>query len=126
MKKRSINQIFHPYWLWEDFKNGMYSENKEGREERIQEAIKMLSNKYLCMWWMGKVVHDWTYACEQKLTSPSTNKIAWLGQAACSYYAGVHEDETREAWSRLTDDIRNKANEIAEQTIETWMVKNYE
>ena len=93
-----MKQVFYHYELWEDFQNGMYDEVKEGRKERIQKAIYLLTNESLCYEFMQKVTNEWIHATEQTLTNPSVNHQAFLGQTACNMYAGIKEDETREAW----------------------------
>ena len=112
-----IERVFHPYQNWEDYQSGMYDELKEGREMRVILAIRLLASPPLCEHFMREIVKRWKVSTEQVLTNASCNRRAWLGQAACCLYAGVREDETREAWGLLKDEERNKANEIAEKVI---------
>lgn len=116
-----MQRIFYPYEQWEDYKNGMYAERKEGRSERVKQAASILGTSKLCRKAMEKVVSDWPIATEYNFSNAGINRKAWLGQAACSCYAGIHEDETREAWGLMTDAQRNKANEIAHQIIMAWV-----
>lgn len=116
-----MKPIYHHYTKWEDFQNGMYNEEKEGRVERIQRAIQILSTEKLCYKAMQMVTSQWKYACEQNLSNNIYGHRAFLGQAACSIYAGVHEDETRQAWGMLTDDQRKKANGIADMVYREWI-----
>lgn len=39
-----MKQVFYHYTKWEDFKNGMYDEIKDGRNERVNKAVELLSN----------------------------------------------------------------------------------
>lgn len=114
-----MKRVYHHYTLWEDFQAGMYDEVKEGREERIQKAIELLTNEELCYHFMKRVTTEWKYACEQVFTN-RFNHRAFLGQCACNLYAGVKEDETRKAWWFLTEQQRYKANEIANRVYEEW------
>ena len=115
-----MKQRFYHYTLWEDFQNGMYDEDKDGRQERIRSAIELLTNPRLCYEQMTRVTKEWRYATEQNLTNASINHQAFLGQTACSIYGGIHEDETREAWGRLTNEQRYKANRIADRVFREW------
>lgn len=115
-----MKQQYYHYTTWEDFKNGMYNEDKEGREERIQKAVELLTNEGLCYEQMVRVTKEWKYATEQNLTNMSINHQAFLGQTACSIWCGIHEDETREAWGRLTNIQRYRANKIADRVYEEW------
>lgn len=115
-----MEQIFYHYDTWEDYHNGMYDEDKNGRSERIKKAIELLSNEILCYEFMTRVTKEWTHATEQNLSNNSINHQAFLGQTACSLYAGVHEDETREAWGYLTNIQRYKANKVADLVYKEW------
>lgn len=123
-KKKHKNQLFYSYNQWEDYQFGMYEEEQKGRKNRVDRAILMLSDEYMCRLFMKKVCNEWIISCKQNFTNPQMNKIAWLGQAACCLYAGIHEDETREAWSLITQSDRDRANAIAEECIQEWRQKN--
>jgi hypothetical protein len=117
-----MKQVFYHYTLWEDFQARMYDEDKEGRPERIQKAIQCLTDPAICYEYMTKVVKNWKYATEQNFTNKSINHQAFLGQCACCLFGGVHEDETREAWGKLTNEQRYKANSIADRVYSEWLV----
>lgn len=116
-----MERIFHHYSKWEDFHAGMYDEEKAGRQERVQHAARILGNPQLCRQAMEKVVAEWGIATEYNLSNAGINRKAWLGQAACSCFAGIHEDETREAWGIMTDAERVSANKIAAEIIKEWL-----
>jgi hypothetical protein len=116
-----MERIFHHYSLWEDFHAGMYDESKDGRAERVAEAAKILGTPSTCRKAMEKVVSEWKIATEYNLSNAGINRKAWLGQAACSCYAGIHEDETREAWGIMTQSQRVEANRIAAEIIKQWL-----
>ena len=120
-----MRQKYYPYTMWEDFQHGMYDELKDGRNERVKKAVFLLSSPKLLREYMKRVSHEWKYATEQTFTNPSINHQAFLGQTACNMYAGIKEDETREAWGRLTNDQRYRANEVADEVFNEW-VKQYE
>lgn len=116
-----MDRIFHHYNKWEDYHAGMYDESKDGRKERVGTAIQILGNEKICREAMQKVIDEWQIATEFNLSNAEINRKAWLGQAACSCYGNVHEDETREAWGYLTDEQRRTANAIAAEIIKEWL-----
>lgn len=118
-----MKQRFYHYTKWEDFQNGMYDEEKEGRKQRVQKAVELLSNTDELYKAMTKVVTEWKYASEQNLTNQSINHQAFLGQSACNIYYGIKEDETREAWGLLTNEQRYKANRVADTVYDEWKFK---
>ena len=116
-----MQRIFHHYNLWEDYHAKMYDESKDGRKERVLKAAHILGTPDICREAMEKVVAEWTIATEYNLSNAEINRKAWLGQAACSCYGGVHEDETREAWGIMTEAQRIEANRIAATIIKKWL-----
>ena len=117
----TMERIFHHYDKWEDFHNGMYDEDSNDRKKRVELAASILGIPETCEKAMRMVIETWTIACEVNLSNAEINRRAWLGQAACSIYAGVHEDETREAWGMLTIEQRTTANAIATRLIKAWL-----
>ena len=115
-----MKPIYHHYEKWEDFQNGMYEEDKSGRTERVQEAVRILSDTSLLYECMKRVTEEWTHATEQNLSNNMYGHRAFLGQTACNIYAGIHEDETREAWGMLTDQQRIAANRVADRVFSEW------
>lgn len=118
-----MDRIFHHYNLWEDYHNGMYDECKEGRAERVKQAAHILGTPQICREAMEMVIAEWELATEYNLSNAEINRKAWLGQAACCCYAGIHEDETREAWGIMTEAQRVDANNIAAELIKEWVRK---
>lgn len=116
-----MERIFHHYDKWEDFHAGMYDESRDGRKERVQKAAVILGTPSICRTAMEKVISEWQIATEYNLSNAEINRKAWLGQAACSCYAGIHEDETREAWGIMTEAQRTEANRIAASIIRKWL-----
>lgn len=116
-----MKRIYHNFSKWEDYHHGMYAEDSTGREIRVRLAVTILSNPGMCRRAMNMAVEHWRFAAEYNLSNENVNRRAWLGQAACSLYAGVHEDETREAWGLMKPEQRAKANEIATEIIKEWL-----
>lgn len=116
-----MERIFHHFNKWEDYHAGMYDESKDGRADRVQKAAYILGTPNICREAMEKVVEEWEKATEYNLSNAEINRKAWLGQAACCCYAGIHEDETREAWGLMTEAQRIEANRIAAEIIKKWV-----
>lgn len=120
-----MKRIFHPYWLWEDYKAGFYDNvSGEKKKEYIKKVLEMFNDKKLTKENMLFVVENWKYSCEHNLTNDSLNKIAYIGQSACSVYAGVPCTVTMECWSMLTEEVKERSNKIALEVIEIWKNNN--
>jgi hypothetical protein len=121
--ENNIERKYHHYLKWEDYKFGMYDNPKN----KIQEAKKICDFfKYTqkLKYFMFKVVHEWKYSCEQNLTNPNMNKIAYIGQAAVALALGFSRDSTMFAWNLLDEKTQDKANKIAEKALQAWVKEN--
>lgn len=125
MSQIKLKRIYHPYWLWEDYKYGFYN-NVSGDEKNrlIQKSVDMFNSKKLTKEFMYRVVNEWRYSCEHNLTNESLNRIAYIGQSACCIFANVPSSLTMEAWSLLDDETKQRSNELAKEVIEHWESKN--
>jgi hypothetical protein len=120
-----MKRIFHPYWLWEDYKAGFYDNvSGEKKKEFIVKVLEMFNDKKLTKDNMLFVVENWKYSCEHNLTNDSLNKIAYIGQSACAVYAGVPCTITMECWSMLSEEVKKRSNKIALEVIEIWKNNN--
>jgi protoheme ferro-lyase len=120
-----MKRIYHPYWLWEDYKAGFY-DNVSGDQKQIllKKVVEMFNSKSLTKENMLRVINEWIYSCEHNLTNDSLNKIAYIGQGACCLYAGVPSTITMEAWSLLTNEVKERSNKIALDVINQWESNN--
>jgi hypothetical protein len=118
-------RIYHPYWLWEDYKAGFY-ENCSGEQKQIyiEKIIKMFNDEKLTLENMFFVVDNWKYSCEHNLTNNSINSIAYIGQGACCVYCGAPSTITMECWSKLSKDVQERADKNALQAIKRWKENN--
>jgi len=105
--------------MWEETKYNMWG-SVDNRNKFLGMAVDFTGNHILYGEWMKKVVADWRYSCEHNLSNIKSNRRAWIGHAACAYYMQCPEDIVRAAWSMLTDEQRNLANEEADKAIEMW------
>lgn len=115
----TIKQIWTPYWLWEDWLNGMWNKT----EFDIEVAIEFTGNHILYGEAMGVVIDKWPNTMLNSLTNPSVNKRAFLGHCAASYQIGCPEHITRLAWRELTEQQRILADKVAQETIDEWREK---
>ena len=119
-----MKQVYHPYWLWEDWKMGMWR-NVCGkkRSDYLQKAIEFTGNHQLYGFFMRKVLREWKYAAEHNLTNKSLNRKAWVGHAATCLAFNCPEDITRLAWHRLTQEQQDLANAEADKAIAEWELR---
>lgn len=120
-----MKQIYYPYWDWEDFQNGMYTyENKEEAVTLIGIAKDLLSSPVDFGEGAREMIFNWPKATAHNLTNRSINRKAWIGHATCCFIHDVPEVLTRIAWSELTQEQRDKANQIAEEVIRDYEAQN--
>ena len=117
-----IDRIWHPYTIWEDFLNGLYSKEIITCDLKtvIFKCANLLKNSNEFYNVMQKVIQDWKKATEFNLSNISRNRQAWLGQASCCYMFNAPEYVTKLAWHTLTNDEQKKANDIADKVIYEW------
>lgn len=121
----NIKRIYHPYWLWEDYKHGFY-DNVSGEQKKIMinKVIEMFNDEKKTKEMMFFIVDNWQYSCEHNLTNESLNKIAYIGQAACCIFYKIPCTITMESWSKLTEEVKRRSDKIALQAIKRWNNKN--
>lgn len=119
------DRIFHTYDKWECYKAGFYATKMDGmtKEQCELEYAKFLSNDKLFADALEHVIVEWKYSCEHYLTNTSMNRIAYLGQAAMCYATGIPSCYCG-GFNLLTEDQQNKANNIALEYLNKWLIKN--
>lgn len=123
--KGSVKRIYHPYWLWEDWKNGFFEtlSGKE-REIKVQSCLEMFRSEELTRANMYRVIQEWKYSCEHNLTNLSMNRIAYIGQAACCIYDGIPSSVTMASWRLLSKEDQDRSDNIALEVIKAWEEQN--
>ena len=118
------NRFFHTFDKWECHKAGFYQPTKFGmkQSECENEYLRVLSNLDLFEEALNKVINEWVYSCEHYLTNKSMNRIAWLGQASVCYLTGV-PSKFSSGWFLLSDEEKNKANNLALKYLNIWLEK---
>lgn len=118
------NRIFHTFDKWECFKAGFFATSANGysHEEAINKFAEFFKKEDFEKY-AKKVTKEWKHSCEQNLTNSSMNRIAWLGQASVCYAYGI-PSKYSSGWNLLTNSEQEKANEIALNVINEWLVNN--
>lgn len=120
------DRIFHTFDKWECYKAGFYATTPpEGmtKEQCYIEYKKLLSDDNLFKQALENVITKWKYSCEHYLTNKAMNRIAWLGQASLCYAKGI-SSEFRNGFNLLTENEQKRANEIALEYLNKWLVSN--
>lgn len=115
-----INQIYHPYTLWEDYHAGFYGYDFNDFDYKFNMSIQLLSDSDMFYKVAKHMVSEWIYSCEQNLTDSSMNKIAYIGQASCCFNHGAPAELTRQAWWHIPKEKRDMADETAQRVINEW------
>lgn len=120
-----MEQVFHHFKLWEDYKMGMYYLSKSIDEgDAIEKAKKLLCNPPILEREMRRVINEWPIATAVNLTNLGQNRRAWLGQAACCLSERVPEILTRIGWNLMTDVQQTIANNVAEKIIQEYELRS--
>jgi hypothetical protein len=117
-----MQRIYHHWEKWECVKAGFYeSLPPDGmNSDEAREAYKaFLADIPRFVSAMQRVINEWPHSCEQFLTNPSINRIAWMGQAAMCIDTNV-SSAFRGGFKLLTPHQQRAANSAAEQMIESW------
>lgn len=118
--KSDLFEMWHPYWNWECFMNGMW-DNRKNDSQRIAAARETLSDAAICRESMKEAIETWPISAQQHLSKAHTNRRPWLGWAACAWRCGATEEETRIAWNfYMTATEQDSANTIADDLIAQW------
>lgn len=116
-----MKRIYHPYWVWEDYKAGFYSAYSKSELNDLNESVRFVfSSAEITEKWMRCVIEQWNLSCEHNLTNTSMNRVAWLGQAACCFYGGVPSKATMYLWKFLNERTQKRSDRIAIKLIKEW------
>jgi len=121
-----MKRIYRPYWLWEDYLNGMWAKaQKDAENKYLSAAIEFTSDHIKYGSAMIEVIKQWPNTMAHNLTNASINRLAFVGHCAVMYKIHVPEYITRQAWAFLTDKQRNLANNEARKAIKHWEINYY-
>lgn len=119
------NRIFHTYDKWECHQAGFYETTYKNmtKEECEQVYKELLTDGKSFRKALNSVIGKWKNSCEHYLTNQAMNRIAWLGQASLCYAKGIPA-VFRGGFNLLSEEQQNRANEIALEYLNKWLVKN--
>jgi len=126
MGHSKVNKEWYKYELWEDYKNGMYSNrniSEKVQNRMISHAKKILSNPELFYITAKEMIDKWIISAKENLSNEAMNRRAWIGQATCCYACKITELDCRYAWAELTEQQRESANKIADKIIYEYINK---
>ncbi len=116
-----MRRIYHHYLKWEETTSGMWDLVSADREKALlKEAVEFTGDAILYGSFMRRVISEWPISCEQNLTNPGMNQLAWVGHAATALAIQCPEYITRKAWSLLTDKQRLDADAQALDAVQEW------
>lgn len=119
--KQRLDRIYHPWWLWEDFKSGFYNTDCVNKKKtNTEKVILFFNDKDETELYMRLVTEKWKFSCEQNLTNYNMNRVAYIGQAACCYHMSIPSYTTMYAWKFLETKIQDRSNKIAQSIINKW------
>lgn len=120
-----MKRIYHPYWLWEDYLNGMFNDSKlQNEDDLIQKCTNLFSVPSAFDKACEMVINKWKISTKENLSNTSQNRNAWIGAACCSIIHNAPEYITRIAWANLTIEQQNIANRIAKKHILKYETRN--
>ena len=116
-----MKRVYHHYNKWEDFHAGMWRRYlPEDEKELLEKAIEFTGNHVKYGLAMMRVIREWPLTCEHNLSNPSINHKAFIGHCAVTLQLGIPEYITRLAWSYLSKEQQDKANERAQYAFYSW------
>lgn len=125
MGKQLIDRLFFHYESLEEFHAGMWRRpDRDAFLSGVSSARQFMMDSGKFSEGMARVCDEWPNSCASNFTSPSTNPVAWLGQASVCLSIGVPESCTRSAWMDLPATTQHIANAYAKSHIEKWELKH--
>ncbi len=120
-----MDRIYFHYRDLEEYADGMWGLlNGDIQLAAIKKSLQLLRNEALLERAMLSVLDMWPNSCINAFTSESSNRLAWLGQAACCVSTGSPELATRKAWHMLSEHDQRAANAAARRVITLWEKAN--
>jgi hypothetical protein len=121
-----MNRIYHTWDKWECYPAGFFEVNAPNgwsEDECHSLYFNLLRDedefKRICL----LVISHWSNSCEHNLTNERMNRIAWMGQAALCYKYRVPA-RFRGGYHLLSDEQKQRADQIALDIINLWMAQN--
>lgn len=120
----TVNQVWVPYWEWEDFHAGMWRKVHPHEEAKMLKiAVDFTGDHVRYGSAMKEVVDAWPRTMINSLTNRSINKRAFLGHCAVCFKLGIPEYITRAAWKELKPRQQELADKVAQETVDQWLIR---
>ncbi len=99
--------------MWASAKSKDYDLHSERAADLMRESD---SFEIAC----SRVTEEWPNSSMQNLSSRGSNRMAWIGQAACWLNCQSVEMTTRMGWRFLSGEEKDEANRVAKKIIMEW------
>ncbi|NTU49499.1 MAG: hypothetical protein HGA87_01145 [Desulfobulbaceae bacterium] len=117
-----MRRIYHHWEKWECFKAGFYDKSPPdgiSKEEALQMYADFLADSDRFKSAINEVFKHWPHSCEQFLTNPEINRVAWLGQASMCITTGV-PSFFKSGFRLLSEKQQAVANKVSADAIQEW------
>jgi ParB-like chromosome segregation protein Spo0J len=119
-------RILHTFDKWECHAHNFYGSTPPDGMTAAQAEYQyrlLLADSSLFSAALEVVIRDWKHSCEHYLTNEKMNRIAWLGQTALAQAHRIPAS-FRGGYSLLTPEQQKKADEVALEYLNKWLVAN--
>lgn len=115
-----MTRVYHPWWNWECYKAGFFNTTISVDDDvALKMYAEFLRHSVAFSKGMERVMSEWPNSCEQFLTNPSMNRIAWLGQSSMCITTGI-PSKYRAGFKLLSETEQKVANSLAGEYLIKW------
>jgi len=125
LKIPKVERIYHHWEKWECVKYGFFDTvppKNLDKDDCVLEYCFFLEDLKRFNDNINNVFDNWPYSCEQFLTNPSINRIAWIGQASVCYDMKI-PSIFRHGFKLLSLENQQKADNLALERLVEWLKK---
>jgi hypothetical protein len=119
MRRFKTEQVWHPWYEWEEIAHNMWG-TVDDRRAMLKRAVVFTGDHVLYGSFMERVIVEWPISCENALTDPHLGHRSWIGHAACALAMHCPEDIVRQAWGVLSSEQKLLANQKADGAVAAW------
>ena len=120
---KTLSRCYHPWWKWECYRAGFFKTLPPGGLEKraaLRVYKEFLSDLKRFEDAVLRVFTEWPYSCEQFLTNPGMNRVAWIGQASLCIETGI-PSAFRGGYKLLSCSKQKAADALAKKYLEYWL-----
>jgi len=116
-----LERVYRHYLDLEEYHAGMWRVLQGAeRAEFVATAADLLRDLGRFRDALAEMLAAWPVSASVALSAESTNRIAWLGQAACCFAVQAPEECVRVAWHTLSPTEQDRANASARDALVDW------